>query len=806
MKRLFLLIVATGVFLISRQFVYAEITVPYTVDEKVQVLFGDSTAVSDYEGLQNYVQNYVNNYLHITFTYTHHGCCTASYPPSLYVTDRDPRATTTQAVKDSYSVYTLSPQPTHLTDWYAYDVQFDATGYTAVVKQATTTEIANFHRDIAGLTNNDWAALANLYPKQDPATAFSMAFTPLEIYDSPDVSVATTTPVIIVPGIMGTELLEDNPVDNLIWPNTIQIVTSISDDFLDFLKMDINGNSVNINVIKGDILKTLNGTDYFEGLFNKLSLSGYEENVELFGNPYDWRLDILKIASDTEANETLSLKEKIEQIKTQTGMTKVNLVAHSMGGLIVKKYLKDYGGNSVDKFIDIGTPHTGSPSAYKILMYGDNLGVSKFLGLINVNANRIKSISQNMPSIYELLPSQKYFDDSDSNYKYYVFNGVNGNERLTYNQSVDYLKAEGRNGALVDRADAFHQEIDNLDPATYGVDTYNIVGCGTPTIGQFYILDNTDGHTIYNIKMINGDGTVPLKSAEAMTAQKTYYVKNAQHAVMPSTTGVKELVAEILTSTSTEDFDISPYSNLAMSADGCQIPDGRIVSFHSPIELHIYDSSGNHVGPNTDGDIENNISGVVYEIIDDNKFAFLPNGVEYTIKGNATAVGTFDTRIQEIVNGEVATTIVFADIPLSLTTHAQFALGSIMPTEIALDSNNDGIFESNQAASVTILGILESTGKTHTVPIVVAQSSSKPVEMEMVDKPEQVFVVEPVQLISTSTSIVRSIVKTSKKEVIFIPKSVKEPKYENTAIAYKSSPYSLKTILGKCWSWIKSKL
>src|SRR3990167_7438724 len=108
MKRLFLFLLATSLFLIGGQSASAEVTVPYTVDEKSQVLFGDSTVVSGYEGMQNYTQNYVNNYLHVTFTYTHHGCCFASYPPSFYVTNIDPRATTTAVVRDLYPVYQLS--------------------------------------------------------------------------------------------------------------------------------------------------------------------------------------------------------------------------------------------------------------------------------------------------------------------------------------------------------------------------------------------------------------------------------------------------------------------------------------------------------------------------------------------------------------------------------------------------------------------------------------------------------------------------------------------------------------------------
>src|SRR3989344_1090043 len=190
---------------------FAGITSPYTVDESNinQVLFGDSTTVSGRNGLENYMTEYVGGYLHITFTYTHHGCCVADSPPKLYVTNVDPRTTTTLTERDRFFVYQLSAQPTHLTDWYSYDVQFDATGHQVVVKQAGTTQIANFHRDISGLATSDWAALANEYTSS--GNSFSMAFTPLiilgdttapsaPVVTSPASGSATTTSTIILLG------------------------------------------------------------------------------------------------------------------------------------------------------------------------------------------------------------------------------------------------------------------------------------------------------------------------------------------------------------------------------------------------------------------------------------------------------------------------------------------------------------------------------------------------------------------------------------------------------------------------------
>lgn len=785
MKRLVFL--ATLLFLASSQIALAEISNPYVVDEKSQVIFGDSTeivAASTYKGLENYATEYVGDYLHITFSYTHSGCCTAAYPPSFYITSLDPTATTTLVVRENAYIFPLSSQPTHLTDVYFYDIQFDPTGYTAVVT-ASDVEVVNFHKNITDIATTDYVALANHYLRQNPSVAFSMSFAPLSIYDVPEVEVvATTTPVIIVPGIMGSKLLKENVIDNLVWPNTVQIVTSVTDDFLDVLEMDSNGLPVNSNIIKGDIIKTLNNSNYWEGLFNELN------DEDSFEFPYDWRLDIETIATE--------LMEKIEEVKASRGVDKVDLVAHSMGGLLVKKYLKDHGGSSVSKFIDIGTPHTGAPSSYKTIMYGDDLGVKALFGLININSNRIKQISQNMPSVYQLLPSASYFDD----YEYYVWDGDSANNRLDFSETSEYLKLAGRNNALVDRANTLHQEIDGLNPADYGVETYNFVGCGVPTLGQFYILQDGE-HPIYNIKMIDGDGTVPRKSAEDVTASSTYYVDGIQHALLPSTSGVKELVVHILSTTTP--FDISPYTNISTTSAGCSVPDGKLVSMHSPIELHVYDSSGNHVGPDENGDIENSIGGAIYEVLGDNKFVFLPDGVDYVVEGDATGSGTFDVRIQELVSGEVVTTTVYGDMPLGIETRVQFPVGAEVPSQISVDANGDGIYDHEYGVSTVASGVLESTGKvalsgvvgvTNTVITSARPSTSAPGVEEVVEDIDQ----QP-----TTTEIPRPVVQEVQKitRQASSTDTLELALYDNTAIAYKSFGYKFKSLFKSIWRWVR---
>ena len=108
-----------------------------------------------------------------------------------------------------------------------------------------------------------------------------------------------------------------------------------------------------------------------------------------------------------------------------------------------------------------------------------------------------------------------------------------------------------------------------------------------------------------------GDGTVPLVSSKAVSidSSRTYYFKGIEHATMPSATGIKSLVNNIITGNM-----LSLPSNATQDSSVCKVT-GELVSVHSPVNLHIYDSSGNHVGRGENGEIDYNITGVAYEEI-----------------------------------------------------------------------------------------------------------------------------------------------------------------------------------------------
>lgn len=58
------------------------------------------------------------------------------------------------------------------------------------------------------------------------------------------------------------------------------------------------------------------------------------------------------------------LDKRVQEVLEQTGAKQLTLVAHSMGGLICRAYLRRHGGSSVDRLVTMGSPHHGTFHAY----------------------------------------------------------------------------------------------------------------------------------------------------------------------------------------------------------------------------------------------------------------------------------------------------------------------------------------------------------------------------------------------------------------------------------------------------------
>ncbi len=382
-------------------------------------------------------------------------------------------------------------------------------------------------------------------------------------------------PLLIVPGVTGTELLLNaKPV----WLDLPQLLINSSDDFMNVLDFNGQGLAINTSVVPGQVIKSLNysfGTyHYLDLLINDLNAAGYKLDESIFMFPYDWRLSAKDLA--------LQLAQKVTEILTKTGAAKVDIIAHSYGGLITKQYLLSHG-PEIGKTILVGVPNLGSANAAKTLLFGDNLGIPL------LSSEEIRKLSQNMPSIYDLLPSKEYFLHNQGYYD--DFANPNVKSILNYDQSKDFLISLGKNKTLLEQSEQLHvNSFDNFIPSDPN-NTFNIVGCALPTLktinkmfyGQGSILSKILKQPKYRITTDNGDGTVLLPSAShiQIPAKNTFYMPGVEHGKLLSSPGIIGQILALLKGTT---------STLGNGTSGCGVK-GKLVSLPSNLEFNISNKS-----------------------------------------------------------------------------------------------------------------------------------------------------------------------------------------------------------------------
>ncbi len=505
-------------------------------------------------------------------------------------------------------------------------------------------------------------------------------------------------PVLIVPGILGTEMKKG---DELLWANILSMLTSVSDSFMDPLQFKSELTPLDTELSIANLVgEPFPGWHYSDLLINEFKNQGYIENETLFTFPYDWRYGVSGKYADGSTNVD-KLNQKIQEILTQTGSSKVNVIAHSTGGLLVKKYVVDNpADHHIGKAVFVGVPNLGAPKAVKVLLQGDNFNIT------GLNDEEIKKIAENMPVAYDLLPSRKYYDSAGSfvaivDIGYY--SGPNDTEKdLNYEETKSFLTDDHElNSTALTEAENLHtQDFDNFDLRTAGVDIYAINGCKTPTLAQLAEIKSKDifgaYHTGYDIlKEMTGDGTVTWASTDSIPVNNnnTFYLIKADHGKMLSANGSRQEIVNIISGSSLNVGDsLISYSELDADNSECQLT-GHWFKLFSPVSIEIFDQNGNRSGVASDDSVQNDIPGADYEVIDDHKFVFLPTDESqaYTINLKGTGEGTFTFKDSE-VDGDVIQTQIFSNIPVSPNLSGKVLLGPL-GTTIVLDTNGDGTID-----------------------------------------------------------------------------------------------------------------
>ena len=396
----------------------------------------------------------------------------------------------------------------------------------------------------------------------------------------------------------------------------------------------------------------------------------------------------------------------------------------------MKAYLAGVPDDSfVDKLIFSGVPQLGAPFIFKTLQYGDNLDFT--LGPFDLlNPDEVKSIVQNMPGVYELLPSRR-FADVDGGYVLRDTTDDAGNastQVLDFDETDSLLMAgldDSRNPGLLARADAFHASLDAA-PVASGASgasgtphIYNIVGCQTPTPAQYVLHD--DGSV--DINRANGDGSVPVDSAMNLAnGYQNYFILGSEHGVdhqgLVSDPQPLALVQAIIQGTAAslplQSLGISTASEDCLQGRGTPRPTTLAISASASSTIDVYDSAGDHDGVNAAGDIDLQIPGSFYDMIGGNTFVTLPASTsiaKVAIKKSPSAkssrgattikVKTYDTAVR------TTATTTYTGVPLDASSTAVLTFAP---------AGTPGTASSTPTPILTVEGSAESATGTVIAP------------------------------------------------------------------------------------------
>ena len=431
-----------------------------------------------------------------------------------------------------------------------------------------------------------------------------------------------------------------------------------------------------------------------------------ECDVRFWG--YDWRQDISDIALDLEA------------FIEEEGYSDVVLVCHSMGGLVASKYLANGSDNQekVEKLVTIGTPYLGAPKALYVFETGHLLDWASSTFCM---ATPIKAVANNFTSVYELLPTENYFDLNSTTYVQYQNNNGFWKKKTTSKYDYDQTKglisnrswASGKGFLNVAESFAETLFVDG-EHITNTVDSYYIIGYNRDTILEVEEEYNKDGSfdSCRELTIANGgDETVPVISANiggTADEDKTYYIQET-HTGLVKNDDVIELVENII------DGESGQYASSISKTCPEEINEkgwfGRNktiriqLKIECPVDLAMIDEDGTewaYVSPEFIYN-ECNEDGTFYFLGKDNdaKMAYLQDD-NYNVKLIGTDAGEMKYTMSVFDAGYEISRIVFEDVVITDTTVIYTNTDRFGEIVLNVDENDDGVVDYQVYPSYTM--------------------------------------------------------------------------------------------------------
>jgi len=151
-------------------------------------------------------------------------------------------------------------------------------------------------------------------------------------------------------------------------------------------------------------------TSYFAPLSEALVQAGYEPGKNLFGAPYDWRLDGATLCyNGTFCND---LQNLVEHAYNVSGGEPVQLVTHSMGGPVTLLWLNnlspEYKAKYIANFVPIAAPWSGTAKSLRGILSGDDFGI-QLAGLPLLPVKETAALARQASGVNWLVPDPQFW-------------------------------------------------------------------------------------------------------------------------------------------------------------------------------------------------------------------------------------------------------------------------------------------------------------------------------------------------------------------------------------------------------------
>lgn len=566
-------------------------------------------------------------------------------------------------------------------------------------------------------------------------------------------------PLIFIPGIAGSRLIRASD-GNERWPG---IWT-----FHDGLTLDTEDPARITDIVPGGAIRSVTAigetVQFYGPLLDRLIGAGYRidgNTPTLFVFAYDWR--------KSNAENADALRSLIDNVRSLYPGSNVDIVAHSMGGILAQRYIlkSPSGAHHVAKLITIGTPWLGAPKLINTLETGQFFeGKQKIIA----RASTLKKLVEFFPGAHELIPSPRYFELGGTPFResgWDINNDGISIQNYTFTQMFQFLNQRHPRSSPATNGLQFHDGVVGQDGWLDGVDGtgvqyYHFYGMrsGADTIGTV-VAARTQVCTLsgicnpisyFNVLPTLGDGTVPLISARrsgnginlnaaGATLKLFAYNTNAnddvEHAGLAKNANVLNALVEALNSPLAPAFS----EQMARSTDDKALavppePNAQpnyYVKLLGVESVTLTDSHGKTQTP-LSGEPEAGIPDVtVYTVGGKSVFMILPQTDTFDL---VFAAGNTPVALEIRTGTDIETSQVVRYADLNLPTGVKAKL-QITPQGIGVlhyDTDGDGNYETSVTPTVSITGTAAQDTDAPTVSIgATAQGNSSTITITSSD-------------------------------------------------------------------------